>query len=103
MSPQSEEVFLAALEDYRLALMAAGLEPGATADPGPLTAAAEGHVGASRPHDEVVSAYSAANADPGADPARVQELAQELNSVRIAQAIVDGSLPYRPPVVTTGG
>lgn len=97
MSAESEALFIAALERYRMALAQDG-----AADPAGLVAAAEGHVGASRSHDEVVAEYADVNAGSNADPGHVERLSQELNGVRMAQAIVDGNLPYRPPVVTTG-
>jgi hypothetical protein len=100
VSAESEAAFLIALEDYRL-LVSLEARFGASIDTTALTAAAQDHVGVSRPHSEVAAEYAEANADPEANPEAVQELAQELNAIRIAQAVAEGNLPYRPPVVTT--
>ncbi len=97
MSEQSAAAFIDALEKYRLA---AASNPDTT--PVWLMSAANAHVGACKPLDEVAEQYRLANASANSDPAVVLELAQELNTLRTASEIVAGNLPYRAPTVTTG-
>jgi hypothetical protein len=96
VSAESEKQFIDALEAYRLALL---VNP--DANPARLTAAAQAHVGACRPLEEVNENYRVANNSPNADHGSIQELAQELSALRSATEIAAGNLPYRPPTVTT--
>lgn len=73
-----------------------GLQAG-TADLGPLTAAAEAHIAASRPHDVVLAEYAALqdarDAGEPYDAEAFTALGQELGVLRIAAATVAGYPP----------
>jgi len=96
VSRESEQQFTDALEQYRIAV---AVNP--AANPSRLTAAAQAHVGACRPLEEVNENYRVANSSPSADPESIQELAQELSALRSATEIASGNLPFRLPLVTT--
>ena len=68
-----------------------------------LYSAAAAHAATSRPLSSVTSYYAALNGDPAADPAAVAEIAQELDGVRRAAAVLAGAWPGTAPVVSTGG
>jgi hypothetical protein len=78
-----------------------------------LTAAARAHIAASRPLETLLAEYAADNAaahaaaqahtppDPGSVQA-LQELANELTGVRMAAAILAGSLPGTGAIASAG-
>ena len=68
-----------------------------------LYAAAQAHAAEARPAASIARYFAAVNADPDADPADVQEVAQELDAARRANAILDGAWPGTAPTVSTGG
>jgi hypothetical protein len=67
-----------------------------------LAAAAQAHADASRPLEDVLGEYAAANADPAADQAAVGALGTELHYRRMADSVLAGSYPGTAPVVSTG-
>lgn len=80
MSAESQEAFHAQLFSYR---------PGD--DPDELRAAATGHLGASRPLEELLAEYGALMASGHLDAA--QRVADELQPVRAAARVAAGQLP----------
>ena len=68
-----------------------------------LSEAAQQHASAARPLGSITRYYSAVNADPAANPDDVQDLAQELDAMRRATAILAGAWPGTAPIVETGG
>jgi len=80
MSWQSQAIFDKALREHQ-----------PDADPAVLRKAAVGHLGASRPLNELVALYAEAMAD--GDHTAAQALADELAPVRAAQGVAAGVLP----------
>ena len=68
-----------------------------------LNEAAQAHASAARPLGSIIRYYTATAADPGADPAELQDLAQELDAMRRATAVLNGSWPGTVPAIRTGG
>jgi hypothetical protein len=64
-----------------------------------LYAAAQAHASVSRPLVSITRYYSVVNTDLAADPADVQDLAQELDAMRRATAVLAGAWPGTPPIV----
>lgn len=86
MSAESKAIFDQAYADYA-----------ETGDAEELTAAARGHVGASRPLGRILAEYAEAMEGQARhtreQAAAAQLLADELESVSTAQKIMDGNLP----------
>ena len=68
-----------------------------------LYEAAQSHASVARPLPSITRYYAVVNDDPDADPVTVQDLAQELDAMRRATAILNGAWPGTAPIVTTGG
>lgn len=90
MSRESEAIFAQALRGYATDGNAQSLQT-----------AAQGHLGASRPLDELLAEYATAMEDQKshtpAEAARAQAIADELEYVRTAARVAAGHLP------STGG
>lgn len=64
-----------------------------------LYQAAQSHAAVSRPLGNITRYFAVVNADPDANPADVQDLAQELDAMRRATAVLNGAWPGTHPVV----
>jgi hypothetical protein len=102
MSASTREGFYTALRAYSQVTAEAALSgqltsPSELADAAGLTAAAHAHIGASRPLDDVKDEYDALQAavaeGEAVDYEVMQELADELQPARMAEAILGGSFP----------
>ena len=102
MSAVTQDAFHRALGDHAAAAAEAALSgqepvPAELAESSGLTAAARDHVAASRPLEEIKAELDELQADQAGglpvDHARMQDLASELQPVRMAAAILAGSYP----------
>lgn len=103
MSAESQAIFQDAWSAYEKAV---AVNP--AADTSALIAAANGHLGASRPLSILLDEYHKAMEDEVAEPTQArrlstQALADEMCPVRMADAVAAGNLPFRAPSVSTGG
>jgi hypothetical protein len=102
MSAETQAAFYAALEAHA-ATAAEAVASGQQPEPADLAAssglieAAKAHAEASRPAEDIIAEH---NAEP--DPARQQELAEELQPARMARAILAGSYPGTGTTAGTG-
>jgi hypothetical protein len=96
VSAESEAIFL---EEWNAYEKAVATNPAANTSP--LVAAATGHSGASRPQLVVQGEYLAAQADEDVLAART--FADELCTIRMADEVAAGNLPFRAPTINTGG
>jgi hypothetical protein len=72
------------------------------ASPEPIRLAASEHIAVSRPYAVVAAEYKASLEHPVPDPALQQQLAEELQPLRVALSILDGRYPGMGLIVTTG-
>jgi hypothetical protein len=64
-----------------------------------LYEAAQAHASVSRPLGNITRYYAAVNDDPDASPGDVQDIAQELDAMRRATAVLNGAWPGTAPAV----
>ena len=96
MSNESAAIFLTEWVAYEKVVAS-----NPAADTSALVAAAIGHSGASRPQLVVQNDYLTAQAEGDIPGART--LADELTTIRMADEIVAGNLPFRAPTINNGG